>query len=57
MPLYDFTCPKCNTTQEVFLKYNSDTTPVCDCGEPLVKQVGKTSFVLKGDNWAGKKGY
>lgn len=55
MPLVDFQCTKCDTKKEKLVK---DTTElqVCECGYPMVKQIGKPNFELKGKGWF-KDGY
>lgn len=58
MPLFDAYCKKCNETFERFQKYNSTEPLLCEiCGYPLDKVVSGGNFVLKGENWAKKKGY
>ena len=56
MPLYDFQCNECEHIFEVIQKY-LDPNPQCEkCGEPTIKIISNTSFIMKGDGWY-KDGY
>lgn len=59
MPIYYYECPHCSATKETFKKFkNLDDVVFCDnCCQPMTRTVEVTAFVLKGDNWAAKKGY
>lgn len=57
MPLFDFKCEKCGKEKgDVMVRASLDTLQCPSCGGSMIKQVGKASFVLKGDSWA-KDGY
>ena len=54
MPLYEFKCPKCETTQEKIQKYEDDP-PKClkmDCDGKTKRVVSVSNFHLKGLGWA-----
>lgn len=56
MPLYEYKCPTCDLTIEKLQKI-SDLSPCCPkCEEPTVRQIGLSSFRLKGPGW-GDQGY
>lgn len=56
MPLYDFKCSKCEHVFELIQKY-LDPHPHCEkCGEPTIKIISNTTFILKGGGWY-KDGY
>ena len=56
MPVYDFKCTECEHVFEIIQKY-TDPHPKCEeCGEPTIRTISITSFVLKGDGWY-KDGY
>ena len=56
MPLYDFKCDECEHVFEVTQKH-IDPSPKCEeCGEPTIRIISNTNFVLKGDGWY-KDGY
>lgn len=54
MPIYEYKCPKCYKEMELTQKFN-DPAPLCCCDEgapvEMVKQISKSSFVLKGKGW------
>ena len=55
MPIYEYKCDLCNGLWEEIQKFSDDPLTVCkscekECG--VHKIVSKTSFVLKGENWA-----
>lgn len=57
MPLYEFMCEKCLTAKEVIVKGKDHTAPTCPtCQTSMTRQVGKSSFTLKGTGWF-KDGY
>lgn len=62
MPIYDYKCPLCKNTLEIFQDFDDDS-PVCKfCKKnkqeiKMEKQVSKNStFILKGSGWA-RDGY
>ncbi len=59
MPIYEFQCSLCSEIKEYIQKFND---PPPDCGNPdctnsdstgkvMIRLVGATTFVLKGDCW------
>lgn len=61
MPIYEYTCLKCNAHTEVLQKITDKPLVRCrKCNGKLEKQWSQTSFQLKGTGWyvtdyAGKK--
>ena len=56
MPLYEYSCIKCNYTIEVN-QHHSKPNPECpECRGETRKLISKSSFQLKGDGWE-KDGY
>ena len=61
MPIYEYTCLKCNAHTEVLQRITDKPLTRCrKCGGKLEKQWSQTSFQLKGTGWyatdyAGKK--
>lgn len=52
MPIYEYKCPNCGDTVELFKRISDDTLPVCsDCGVEMIKLISNTSFILKGSGW------
>lgn len=59
MPLFVFKCESCGNVQEKLQKF-SDTPPVCEsCDDKfpdetpfMERQIGLTTFTLKGEGWA-----
>ena len=59
MPLYEYKCEQCNYLIEV-LQSHDDVAPVCTvCAQAMqgeaplmIKQISRSSFVLKGTGWA-----
>lgn len=54
MPIYHYRCSACEALQEVFAKMSDPAPTRCDsCGkaDTLQKQIGRTSFALKGGGW------
>lgn len=49
MPLYEYKCDACGEQREV-LQRLSDGPPEC-CGNPMKKQISRSSFSLKGEGW------
>ena len=50
--VYEYSCPKCGTI-EIEQKLVDPVIKVCpNCGENIVKQISKPSFILKGSGWA-----
>jgi len=55
MPIYDYECPKCETSFERVLPIaRYDEPQTCDCGTVATKVISAVGFVLKGDDWPGK---
>lgn len=61
MPIYEYTCRKCNAHVEALQKVTDKPLTRCQkCGGRLDKEWSQTSFQLKGSGWyvtdyAGKK--
>jgi putative FmdB family regulatory protein len=61
MPIYEYTCQKCDAHIEVLQKISDKPLKRhADCGGKLVKEWSQTSFQFKGSGWyvtdyAGKK--
>jgi len=57
MPMYEYQCDQCGEQFERRLSISDFETPqdcpACGAGE-ATRKVGLSSFVLKGDGWAGK---
>ncbi len=58
MPLYEYKCAVCGAVVEI-LQRMTDPAPICrECpqdaagGSRMLKQVSRSSFVLKGGGWA-----
>ena len=52
MPIYEYTCLKCNAHTEVLQKITDKPLTRCrKCGGKLAKQWSQTSFQLKGTGW------
>lgn len=52
MPIYEYTCEKCNKHFEVMQKITDKSLTTCsDCKGRLKKMISSTSFVLKGTGW------
>ena len=57
MPLYEYECKKCQSRLERLQSMNDDSLAVCPiCKIEMKRQVGITSFRLKGSGWY-KDGY
>ena len=62
MPIYEYTCRKCNAHVEVIQKISDKPlTRHAECGGKLEKEWSRTGFQFKGSGWyvtdyAGKKG-
>lgn len=58
MPVYPYHCIHCGADFEVEQKITEDPLKSCvECGwDGVVRQIGPTSFVLKGGGWTGKLG-
>ena len=56
MPLYDFRCEECNYTEEILTSSAGSSETVLTCPEcekeTMKRQVGLSSFRLKGGGWA-----
>lgn len=54
MPIYEYACDKCGKQKDVIQKVDDPAPESCEaCGQQgsMVKQVSRTSFVLKGGGW------
>ncbi|MDQ3687648.1 MAG: zinc ribbon domain-containing protein [Acidobacteriota bacterium] len=52
MPIYEYTCQKCNAHVEVMQKISAKPlTRHSECGGKLEKEWSQTSFQLKGAGW------
>ena len=52
MPIYEYTCEKCNKHFEIMQKITDESLTTCtDCTGQLKKMISSTSFVLKGTGW------
>lgn len=55
MPIFDYKCtnPTCGQVQEVIQKFvDADPDRKCPvCNSPMEKQIGASSFQLKGNGW------
>jgi putative FmdB family regulatory protein len=54
MPTYDFQCPKCLITFEIYVSVSLQESPRCDCGELMQKQYSSPGIIFKGEGWASK---
>lgn len=54
MPIYEYTCEKCHSVQEILQKIDEDTPdlcPKCQAHGSLKKVVSSSAFHLKGGGW------
>ena len=52
MPIYQWKCRECKYGFELLQAIN-ESDPLCPkCNGKVDKQIGRTSFKLKGDGWA-----
>ncbi len=54
MPIYEYTCSKCDKLSDVLQKLNEkapERCPACGAEGTLSRVVSRTSFVLKGGGW------
>lgn len=55
MPIYEYTCSKCQNVFEEWVKSASapetDSCPCPKCGADSFRIISNTSFLLKGDGW------
>lgn len=59
MPIYQYTCTKCNKTMDKLVSIkDSDTTFKCECGAEMKRTFSatNTTFELKGKGWFAKDG-
>jgi putative FmdB family regulatory protein len=58
MPIYEYVCPDCEESFEVFVNIteNSKEMKCKKCGGTAKKKISSSSFLLKGNGWA-KDGY
>ena len=58
MPIYEFKCSVCGAVAEVLQRIDASAPFCSECPQdaaqarPMVKQVSRSSFVLKGGGWA-----
>lgn len=59
MPIYNFECknPECKEVTTKMQKFEDPHPPCKKCEGPTERQVGGTSFVLKGPGWFNTGGY
>jgi len=53
MPIYEYLCESCHKQAEFMQKFTDPAPAKCEaCGKgPMVKQLSRTSFALKGTGW------
>lgn len=52
MPIYEYTCSKCNSTIEVIQKFSDKPlSRHAGCGGKLSKLISQSAFQLKGSGW------
>jgi putative FmdB family regulatory protein len=52
MPIYEYACIKCNKAVELIHKHDDTPNVECEsCGKSMDKQIGLTTFRLKGGGW------
>ena len=52
MPLYEYSCSKCNESFELMKSFNDNNPVKCPkCGTEAKKLISGTSFQLKGTGW------
>ena len=56
MPLYEYRCPKCDHTLEKIQGISDKAPPCPKCEGETARQIGLSSFRLKGQGW-GDQGY
>lgn len=57
MPIYEYRCPKCAQTFEIFHKITDKKVQKCGhCRKVMERLISQTSFTLKGEGWY-KDGY
>ena len=57
MPIYEYKCSTCGFTQTVMEKTSADRVkdcPKCKDRDTLIRQVSRSTFILKGSGWQGK---
>ena len=54
MPLFDYTCEKCNIEKkDVLVRFAEELVFCTECGEPMRRHFpSDMSFLLKGGGWA-----
>jgi putative FmdB family regulatory protein len=54
MPIYEYVCPDCGESFEVFVKITENSKEIeCKmCGSTARKMISSSSFLLKGNGWA-----
>jgi putative FmdB family regulatory protein len=54
MPIYEYTCSKCNKQQEILQKFDEEAPlfcPLCGAKNSLHKEISASAFHLKGGGW------
>jgi len=55
MPIYTYKCAACDDEFERVADFSQAKAPqTCECGQQAVRSLSGVSFMLKGDEWAGK---
>lgn len=55
MPMYDFSCMKCDRTVEMHFAFDSVQRPTCEgCGEFMIKNYTPPAVQFKGGGWGGQ---
>lgn len=55
MPVYDFECPKCGDKRTQTISINdAEFTPVCKCGEKMVKIYAVGGITFNGSGFYSK---
>ncbi len=54
MPIYEYTCSKCDCTcEKININYEDIEIPICEnCNVEMERIISKTTFQLKGNGWA-----
>lgn len=55
MPTYSYKCAACDADFEKVVPFSeSRVSQACECGQRANRSLSNVSFMLKGDDWAGK---
>ena len=52
MPLFEFKCDECGALIDTLQRWDDEPPDCVRCDGQMTKQVSKTTFLLKGQNWA-----